>query len=124
MKSQFDTPGHLSGFFSRVLCDENRITRLDAQLDAEVDGLAFHVLADGDSAVISFDSLSDAFLLCKRFAGVIRKLNDTNVKYRSLLRNQNVTVYLQNRHFGIIGPKAGPIISRVFSLATSFLGKA
>jgi len=100
----------------------NRGTYVDAQLDIEIDMLAFHVLIDGDSAVISFGSFSDAFILYKMFAENMNQANDKEL-YNSILGNLNITVYLQNRHIGIMGTNASPVMSRLFKMATYFLEK-
>lgn len=112
----------LSGLLYRVLLGMNRETHIDAQLDIEVDMLAFHVLIDGDSAVISTGSFSDAFILYKMFAGCMHQANDKEL-YKRIIRNLNVTIYLQNRHVGIAGPNASPVMSRLFKMATYLLEK-
>jgi hypothetical protein len=101
----------------------NRGTRIDAQIDAEVNQIPFHVLVDGDSAVISFDSFSDALDLCKMFAVFFRKANIKRELNKGKLKNLNITVYLQNRHIGIAGPNANPLTSRFLYMLTYILGK-
>jgi hypothetical protein len=112
----------LTGLLFRALLGMNRGTHIDAQLDIEVDMLAFHVLIDGDSAVISFGSFSDAIVFYKMFAGYIHQANDKEL-YKSILRNLNITLYLQNRHVGIMGPNASPVMSRLFQMVTYFMEK-
>jgi hypothetical protein len=112
----------LSGLLHRALLGMNRGTHIDAQLDIEVDMLAFHVFIDGDSAVISFGSFSDAYVLYKMFAGYLHQANDKEL-CKNFLRNLNITIYLQNRHAGIIGPNASPVLSRLFKMATYLLEK-
>lgn len=107
----------------RVLCSEHSGTQIEAQMDIELNEIAFHIVVDGDSAVVSFDSFSDALHLCKMFAGFLSKAKDKSGFYNSILSNLNTTVYLQNRHLGIVGPNANPLTSKFFKMLTYFLGK-
>jgi len=93
-------------------------------LDVEVDQIPFHVFADGDSAVISFDSLSDAMTFFSSFKAYASKNNEHVIFFRKLLWKIGMTVCYQNRHFGFIGPKANLIVSKLFTFATSFRKKS
>ncbi len=92
-------------------------------LDVEVDQVPFHLIADGDSAVISFDSLSDAIALFKRYKTIASKNNEQVIFFNSVLCNIGLTVCYQNRHFGFIGPKANLLLATFFNFATSFRNK-
>ena len=89
-------------------------------LDVELDKIPFHVFADGDSAVVSFDSLSDAMTFFSRFKAYASKNNEQVILFRKLLWKIGITVCYQSRHFGFIGPKANLILSKFFTFASSF----
>lgn len=107
----------------RVLCSENSGTHIEAQMDIALNEIAFHIVVNGDSAVVSFDSFSDALQLCKMFAGLLSEAKDKRGIYNSILSNLNTTIYLQNRHFGIAGPNAKPLTSKFFKMLTYLLGR-
>jgi hypothetical protein len=88
-------------------------------LDVEMDQVPFHVFAEGDSAVISFDSLSDAMALLKRYKAIASKNNKQVILFKRVLSKIGITVCYQNHHFGFIGPKANLILSKFFTFATS-----
>lgn len=113
MISQSNTSLFLTGALSRFLYDLNRNFQINGQIDIEVNGIAFHLSVDGDSAILSFDSFLDAFRLHRSFALFISNANDKEQIYADIKEKLNLTVYLQSRIFGIIGPKANTVISRI-----------
>ncbi|MGB3211066.1 MAG: hypothetical protein WBB19_10210 [Desulforhopalus sp.] len=89
-------------------------------MDIEMDRIPFHLTAEGDSAVISFNTFSDALLLLKKFKTLSSRNNEQVVMLQRMLSRLGVTVCYQNRHFAFTGPKANLILSRLFTYATSF----
>lgn len=89
-------------------------------LDVELDQIPFHVFADGDSAVISFDGLSDAMTFFSRYKAYASRNNEQVILFKELLWKIGITVCYQNRHFGFIGPKANLILFKFFTFASSF----
>lgn len=92
---------------------------LNTDLDVELDGISFHLVTHDNSAVVKFDRLSDSLALFKR----VRKLSSLNperaMRVKSVLQNSDITLYLQNKHIGLFGPKAGTIMPRLLGLFTS-----
>lgn len=113
MTSQSNTSLFLTGALSRFLYDLNREFQISGQVDIEVNGIAFHLSVDGDSAILSFDSFSDALRLHRSFALFTSHANDNKQIYADIKEKLNMTVYLQSRIFGIIGPKANTVLSRI-----------
>jgi hypothetical protein len=90
-------------------------------LDVEFDKVPFHLVTKGDSATISFNSISDAFSMFGKMRSA-KFLNGSQLQeFENILSHMNLTVYLQNRHFGLFGPKAGffiPKLARLFFAAS------
>lgn len=85
-------------------------TDLTADMQIEVDQVAFNVTAETNSVLIKVKRLNDARLLVKK---VFLPLLTDSAKMESLekvLERMNVTVYAQNRYLGLIGPRANPIL--------------
>jgi len=120
MKDQSKTTLFLPSGTEKFLEVLDRSISVSMMLDIEVNQIPFHVFADGDSAVISFDSYSDAMALFKRYKVFASKNNEQVLLFSKLLSKIGITVCYQNRHFGFIGPKANLILSKFFTFATSF----
>lgn len=85
-------------------------TDLSADMQIEVDQVAFNVTAETDSVLIKVKRLTDARLLVKK---VFLPLLTDSAKmefFEKVLERMNVTVYVQNRYLGLIGPRANPIL--------------
>ena len=120
MKDEPETTLPLSFASENVLKVFDRKISVSMMLDIEIDQIPFHVLADGDSAVISFDGLSDAIAFLMRYKAIVSKNNEHFILFNKLLWKIGITVYCQNRHFGFIGPKANLILTKLFTSAISF----
>lgn len=97
----------------------NKKTSFIANLEIEVDRTPFHLVARGDSAVIKFNSFSDAI-------GMFRKIitspifSDSNIlAIRKLIESMGITIYLQNHHFAVFGPKAGLFFPKFIGLLST-----
>jgi hypothetical protein len=97
---------------------DNRIS-IAMMLNVEIDHIPFHIHADGKSAIISFDRLSDALALFRKYKSVASSNRRQIVSLSKMLSKIGLTVYYHNRYFGFIGPKANVILSKFFNLATS-----
>lgn len=93
-----------------------RSISVSTHLDIEIDMIAFHLVTKGDSAIISFDSISDAFSILRKMksSSILRSANINALK--RLLSSMGLTVYLQNHHFGLFGPKAGVFVPKLIGL--------
>ena len=100
----------------RVLHRINRDLWVSGKVDSEVNGIAFHMHVKGDSAVITFNSLTDAVRLLRSFARSCKHADDRKALLIFLRDDLKLTVYLQSRKFGIFGPHANFLISKIFSL--------
>lgn len=80
----------------------------------EVDNVTFRVESDGDSALVSFDRVSSLPKLVDKiriaFFGAGRKQQF----YEDILDRIGVTLYVHNRHFGIMGPNSNALLRRAF----------
>ena len=123
MKDQPETNLLLAPAAEKFLEVFDRRISVSMMLDIEMNQIPFHVFVDGDSAVVSFDSLSDAVALLMRFKAIASKNNEQVILFNKLLWKIGITVCYQNRHFGFIGPKANLILSKFFTFATSFRKK-
>ncbi len=93
-------------------------------LDVEINQVRFHVSADGDSAVISFDSFSDAKTLFKKYKAIASNNSEQVILFSKILSKIGLTICYQNRHFGFIGPNANLVLSKIFTFSTSFRKKS
>jgi hypothetical protein len=123
MKDRSETSRLVSSAFEKFLGLTDRRISVAMMLDVEMDQVPFHLLADGDSAVISFDSLTDAMALFRKYKAISSNNNEQVLLFSGLLAKIGLTICYQNRHFGFIGPNAHPILSKFFTFATSFRGK-
>ena len=120
MKDQSKTTLFLPSGTEKFLEVLDRSISVSMMLDIEVNQIPFHVFADGDSAVISFDSLADAMTFFSSFKAYATKNNEQVILFRKLLWKIGITVCYQNRHFGFFGPRANLILSKFFTFASSF----
>jgi len=123
MKDQSQTALILPSAAENLLKALDRRTSVSMILDVEVGQVPFHLIADGDSAVISFYSLSDAIALLKSYKTIASKNNEQVIFFNRVLCKIGLTVCYQNRHFGFIGPKANLLLATLFNFATSFRNK-
>ena len=93
-----------------------RKIKISTNLDIEVDNIPFHLIANGDSVVISFDKFSDALSLFTKTKSLPFSRVAFVHKIKQQLELMGMTVYLQNHHFGLAGPKAGIFFPRLFEL--------
>lgn len=105
--------------------DPARCKRVDvfADLDLEVDRIPFNLTADGDSATLIFNRISDALTLFRKFISDADNPADRIGRANTALTNLDLTIYLQNRHFGVIGSKANPGLMRVLSVFAKILSR-
>lgn len=120
MKDQSETSQLMPSASLKFLEVLDRRILVSMALDVEMDQVPFHLFADGDSAVISFDSLSDAVALFKRYRAIATNNTEQVILFNRMLEKIGLTICYQNRHFGFIGPKAHMILSKLFVFATSF----
>ncbi len=123
MNDQSETARVRTSASGKLLEVSDRRIAVSMMLDGEIDQLPFHVFADGDYAVISFDSLSDAMALLKRYKAIANSNNEQIILFRRMLAKIGLTICCQNRHFGFIGPNANSILSKLFTFATSIRRK-
>ena len=103
---------------------EEMIQRLGSQtsyrgsLDIEMNKVPFHVSANGDSAVISFERISDALKVLRNFIPVSKHRRNSVEMFSNILNKLSFTIYIQNHHFGVLGPRANP----VYRMLLNFVG--
>lgn len=93
---------------------------LICDIEIEVDKIRFHLTSDGSSAVITFNRIAEAFALIKKLAEITDSFDDKRKGFEEFLRNNGLTIYIQNRHFGILGQNANKILARTAAVAGRF----
>ncbi len=87
-------------------------------MDIEINNIPMHVVADGNTAVISFKRIADisAILrILKKHYGFNR---ETLSSLKAITHKMGLTIYLNNKLLGIAGPKAGFIFPGIIKLLT------
>lgn len=107
--------------FLKVL---DRRVSIKTALDEEIDQVRFHVSADGDSAIISFNNFSDAKALFKKYKFIASNNSEQVTLISRILSKIGLMICYQNRHFGFIGQNANLVLSKIFSFSTSFKKKS
>lgn len=107
--------------FQEVL---NKRVSVTTALDVEIDQVRFQMSADGDYAVISFGSFSDAKTLFKKYKAIASKNRELVILFSKILSKIGLTICYQNRHLGFIGPNANMVLSKIFTYSTSFRKKS
>lgn len=97
----------------------NKKVSVSTQLDIEIDSVPFHLVTKGDSAIISFDSFADAISLFRKIKSTSALKSSRTKDFKNILNSMGLTVYLQNHHFGLIGPKAGLFFPQLFRLLSA-----
>ena len=119
MKNKPETAQLVPSSSQKILEVLDRRISVSMMLDVELDQVPFHLLIDGDSAVISFDSWSDTVALFKKFKAMAGSNNGQTILLKRMLGKVGLTICYRNHHFGFIGPKANLILSKMFNFATS-----
>lgn len=104
-----------SSFLQEMIHRLGSHTSYSASLDIEMNEVPFHVSAKGDSALISFDRLSDAIKFLRNFPPVSKHPRNSVGMVNNVMKKLSLTLYIQNRHFGVLGPKANPVYSMMLS---------
>lgn len=86
-----------------------------ADLDIEVDRIPFRFNANGDSATLIFNRTSHALTLFRKFISYADNPAEWIERLNAALADLDFTIYLQSRHFGVIGSKAKPYLPRILS---------
>lgn len=86
-----------------------------ADLHVEVDQVAFNVKANEDSIIISLKSFYDGYHLFRRVFLPMLRNNRRRRIFETALNRTNQTIYLQNRYFGLFGPRANPFLRMLLS---------
>ena len=104
-----------SSFLEEMIHRLGSHTSYSASLDIEMNEVPFHVSAKGDSAVISFDRILDAIKFFRNFTPVSKNPRNSVEMVNNVMKKLSLTLYIQNRHFGVLGPKANPVYSMLLS---------
>ena len=87
----------------------NSSVSIEAELDIEVNKLAFHLSVADNAAILSVDRWKDALSLAKHVATDSISYKRMLAALDSELKRINITVYMRNRNIAVIGPKANPV---------------
>ncbi|MBM9604145.1 hypothetical protein [Desulfopila inferna] len=91
---------------------------LSTALDVEFNDIAFHFRAHEGKAILTFENWSNALDFFREMKKLASTAPDTINDIRHFLHAIGLTIYLQNRKFGIIGPQAGYFIPGLLSIST------
>ena len=91
-------------------------TILSAELEAEVDQAVFNLRAAQGEIIISINSLADARTLMRNTLVPLFRAKDAWAALESLLGRIDYTIYIRNLHFGIMGPRANPILKKLLHM--------
>ncbi len=123
MKEKKDTSQTLLFNLMNHIEQSDKIPSLSSAIDIEVNQIPFHLRAHNGAAVLSFESWSNAFAFLK----IVRKSEFAKQirirKLQSLLEKVDITFYLQNQRFALIGPRAGLVIPKLLTFASLFVRK-
>ena len=104
-----------SSFLDEMIHRLGSHTSYSGSLDVEINEVPFHLTAKGDSAVISFDRLSDApKVLCTIVPDAKYRAKSIEM-FNNVMKKHGLTIYIQNHHFGVLGPKANPVYRKLLS---------
>lgn len=85
-------------------------------LEVELNSIPFLIKADGNRAVISFTSLSDAYAFFKTFSKY-KKINRSQLdKAKIFLKQNGLTICLQKKYVRVLGPEANSFLARLLRL--------
>ena len=100
----------LSSYLMRL----GRNTKITAAMHIEVDQVAFNIHAQKDKVLITTSKISDAgYVLRKAVLPVLHNRTEMGA-IEAALDRMNLTVYVQNRFLGIMGPKANRVLRKIF----------
>jgi hypothetical protein len=109
-----DSLHHTSAVEHPILSKLGRNTEFTADMQVEVDQVAFSLVAGNEKIVVRFDNLSDARLLANSASRQYLKDKHVLQNLEAVLIRMNLTVYVQNRFLSILGPKANPLLRKIF----------
>lgn len=109
-----DSPHHNLANEHPVLNRLGRGTKITADMQVEVDQVAFSLFAENEKIVIRFDKISDVRLLANKVSRL--RLGNKHIfqTLEAVLDRMNLTVYVQNRFLRVLGPNANPILKKLF----------
>lgn len=113
-----ENPRTSTSFLNEMIHRLGARTSLVVNMDVELNEVPFHVTAKGDAAVISFDRFSDAW---KILPDLIPNSKDRQKSFEMLgtiARKLGLTICIQYRHFGVLGPRENPLYHKLFVLLT------
>ena len=88
-------------------------TELSTNLQIEVNQVAFNLITENNEVLITTERVKDLRLLAKGALQPFLRDKDSLNVLEALLSKLNLTVYVQNRFFSIIGPKANPFLRKL-----------
>ena len=97
-----------------ILNKLGRGTKITADMQVEVDQVAFSLFAENEKVLIRFDKISDVLHLADKVTRL--KLGDIQIcqALEAVLDRMNLTVCVQNRFLRVLGPNANPILNKLF----------
>ena len=106
----------LSTMNKLVSTSSDKRISISTHMDIEFENIPFHLVTKDGSATISFKSVFDALSIFGKMRSANLFSGSQLKEFESFLSILNLTVYLQNSHFGLFGPKAGFLIPRLAKL--------
>jgi hypothetical protein len=88
-------------------------TVLSSNLQIEVNQVAFNLFTENNEVAITTERVKDLRLLAKGALQPLLRNKATLDVLEAVLEKLNLTVYVQNRFFKIIGPRANPFLRKL-----------
>lgn len=107
------SPQHSSSLKKSGSNDTDSLMLMNGELDIEVGQVAFNLTARDQSIIIIVKRFSDAITLGKKLLFPMLANKQQSSAFEGVLARMDTTIYIQNRFFGIFGPKANPILNKL-----------
>lgn len=108
-----DSLHHNSATNHPILNRLGKNTMIAADMQIEVDQVAFDVFAENDYVLITLNKYSDVRCLARKTLLPILRDEVDFKTLEAVLDRMNITVFVQNKFLGIMGPKANSILRKL-----------
>jgi hypothetical protein len=102
-------------YYSKLISHLPSELSIEADLDVEMNQIPLRLTATSGSAVISFTGLMDAYHALRNLKRGMHISKDTLNQINDKMAEMELTIYLQNQHFGILGQKSSAVYRRLFT---------
>ena len=108
-----DSLHHTSAEEHPILRRLDGTTELLINLQIEVNQVAYNLTTENHKVLITTERAKNLYLLAKGALRPIFRDKTTLSVLEAVLERMNLTVYVQNRFFSVLGPKANPFFRKL-----------